>query len=99
MRGDRLPISQGAQLGILLSTDCHRLRHHRRVERPAATHRLRIGRIALLESLLDGDLTLMCPVGRTVLVEILDRLDVVVADQRMTRHRLLTHLSDRIHVS
>ena len=79
--GERLAVGQGAQLGILLAAGCGCLLHQRPIEGVAAVDQFVVLLVGGAEFIDDRVCSVGIPVGAQILAEVLDRVDVVVADE------------------
>ena len=81
---DSLAVSQGTEFSIFLTTGLEGIVHHLDVEGGALLHECRILSESGQEGILDGLFAVAVPIGAEVLMEVLDREYVVVADHDLS---------------
>jgi hypothetical protein len=89
MGSDSLAIGQCAEFGIFLTAGCRCFLHQLCVEIRTTFHHLSIVLVAFGKGIEDIDLPVMFPISHPVIVEILDRIQIVVSDQQMSRNSLV----------
>lgn len=83
MGGNGLAIGQGAQLGIFLSAGGRCFLHQASVEVRTPFHHSGILFLAFGEGIENVRLPVVLPVCHPVVIEILDRIQIVISDQQV----------------